>query len=352
MALDERYRTKLEQVLADIVDRSEASGKRSLFCVGTTMNIGNDEYFFSSLREGSCCISGNIMISHTRDLGELVAMIDGKVDEILIDVEKKKATCRDMEDIIRSTAKKSRVGYFRGNSVTAEAFEYFFALYCRKRGLDFRGRKACVIGAGHLGIKIASILCEYGMDVDLTGTDQDRTEKVAQAVNAFTARGSAVRAVAVPPGPGRGPYLVITGVTNGIAAVTAAMLEDLEPDGLVIDAGLGTVTDEALVLAAGKNIPVLCLMSQSAYAGMMAGYHHTLQVVDTVCRRKLEEGFSLVSGGMIGDNGDVIVDNAHSPTRVIAVARGNGLVLTGEEKEKFSDRIKLVEDKYLVEVEI
>ncbi len=347
MALDKKYRIKIEELTADIVSCSKCSGKSSLFCIGTTMNIGNDEYFFSSVRQGDHYVCGNIMITHTDDLAEIVALIDGKVDEILIDIEKKKLSCRDMDRIITVAAKKSRVGYFRGNAVTAAAFEQFFSLYCRREKLDPARKKALVVGAGHLGIKIAAILCEYAINVDLIDIDQERAEKAAAAVNVFTARASGSRASAVSPEGLSGFYALIVGATNGIEAVTADMIEKLALQGLVIDAGLRTIKKEAVSLAAGKNIPVLCLMSQPGYNGMMAGYHYSLRAVALVCRRRAEEGFFLVSGGLIGDYGDVIVDNACCPSRVIAVAKGNGLVLTGEEKEEFRERIKLVEDKYL-----
>lgn len=350
MGLKQNIKNKLCELIAEISRKADTTQKHSVFCIGTTMNVGNEDYFFSSIREGVSYVCGNIMISNVCDLDEIVGIIDGRVNEILIDIEGKKSSCIKMHDIIRKGIKKSTLGYFRGNAITANAFEYFFTNYCRIKNIDFSGRGACVIGAGHLGAKIAGILVEYGMDVYICDCDEERSQHVVESINTMVARGCNGRLHHIRKEQIiKKNYLVIVGVTNGIPVVTVEMIDKLEEDGFVIDAGLKTVTDKAIHKAGEKNIPIICLLSKPGFNGMMVSRYEFRKIVDVIAKRRLKEGFSLVSGGMIGCYGDVIVDNAGNPERVIGIAKGDGLVLTGKEKEIFNDRISLVRGKYVEE---
>lgn len=348
MGLGKDYKSQLKTLVTGVQKKAHAAGKHSAFCIGTTMNVENDEYFFSSVRECDRYVCGNMMISHVRDLHEIIGAIDGQVDEILIDVEKKKATCSQMDEIIHRCAKISKLGYFRGNEVAAKAFEHIVVSYCGAKGINFTGRKACVIGVGHLGAKIAGILVEYGMQVDVCDCDQARARCIAQSLNSMVARGCKGEAgYARVKDVLSSNYLLIVGATNGIEVVTAEMIDRLENDGFVIDAGLKTLTEEAARRACQKNSTVICLMASPGFNGMMVSHYQATEIVGTIGKHTVDEGFSLVSGGVIGQYGDVIVDDAITPRKVIGIAKGNGLVLAGKEKEKFHDRIHLVMDRYV-----
>ena len=350
MAWDKRYRKALEKVIVDIRNRAQHSGKKAVFCIGTTMNVGNEEYFFSSLREAEHYVCGNMMVSGVNDLPQIIEIIDGRIDEILIDVEKKKAACSRMDAIIGRCVKKSKVSYFRGNLVAACAFEQIFLAYCAHKGIDFADRRACVVGAGHLGAKIAQILLEYGMQVDLYDRNQSRARKVTEAITTMAA--SECRGKAYPVSTDtilKEKYLLIAGVTNGIPAVTVQMVERLENDGFLIDAGLKTVTEEAMSKAHKVAKPVFCLVATPGFNGMMLSHFEADKIISSLGRRAVEGDFSLVSGGMMGEYGDVIVDDVVVPTKVIGVAKGDGLVLVGQEKDKFHDRVSLVKSRYLKE---
>ncbi len=348
MGLEKNIKNKISGLISEIHKRACASGKHSFFCIGTTMNVYNEAYFFSSIREGDFYVCGNIMISDVHNLREIVGIIDGQVNEIMIDVEKKKSSCIKMDDIIRQCVKKSTVGYFRGNVVAASSFEHLFTNYCRSKAIVFTGRSVCLIGAGHLGIKIAEILVEYGMDVYVYDSNRDRTKKVVESVNTMVARGcnGCIHYICMKDIVKK-KYLVIIGATNGIPVITVEMIKSLDTDGFLIDAGLRTLTEPAVCKAIQKDIPVLCLISKPGFDGMMFSHFGYRKIVDAIKKRTVDEGFSLVSGGMIGEHGDVIVDNAITPKSIIGIAKGNGLVLTGKEKERFNDRISLVVDKYI-----
>ena len=77
----------------------------------------------------------------------------------------------------------------------------------------------------------------------------------------------------------------------------------------------------------------------------MAGEVTTVLRTSTMIKnmgKKYIEGIPVVSGGYIGDMGDVVVDSILSPTEVIGIADGRGSIMYDKEEE-FSDRIRKVE---------
>lgn len=345
MALPREFSDRLERSVVEVLARSRASGKASAYCIGTTMNEGNEEYFVSAIRESEYHVCGNVMITHTRDLGEIARILNGRVDEILIDVERKRGTCAGVEEILKASAGKSSLGYFRGNEVAASSFEHILMKVCGMKGLSVAGLRACVVGTGHLGAKIAGILVEYGAEVDLLDADGGRALEVSRAIITMTARHCRGKVVAV----GRTEmmkreYSLIVGVTNGVPAIDVEMIACVKDGGFIVDAGLRTLTDESIEKAGQRGLLVFCLMAKPGFGGMMATRFHAGKVAEKIARRDSGAGFSLVSGGVIGNSGDIIVDDAADPREVIGVAKGNGLVLAGAEKDAFRDRIETVMD--------
>ncbi|MFC2156800.1 N-acetylneuraminate synthase family protein [Acidobacteriota bacterium] len=347
MSIPEKIRLKLKTVISEIKELSHKKGKSSIFSVGTTMNIGNEEYFISSIREGIGYIGCNIMVSDTTDIDEVIEMLDGQVDEILVDVEKKKKECIGLDEIFHNKINMSELGFFRGNEAAAIAFEYIFISYCSRLDLKINGLKAAVFGVGHLGAKIVNILVEYGVDVSICDVDQERALSVESAVNTLSARNHQGKVKYISSVEAKNKkFSFIVGATNGIEAITEDIVDTLEHRGFVIDAGLRTLSEKAVAKANENGNTIFCLMALPGFNGLLTARREASTIVDNISKRKLKEGFSLVSGGTVGAYGDLIVDSAENPSKVIGVAKGNGLVLVGEERERFLERITLVEETY------
>jgi len=350
MPLKEDIKKQLEDLLDDLNKQAEQYSKKSVFCIGTTMNRNNEEYFFSALRHTASSVYFKIMLSHLNDLDQIIRIADGRVDEVSIDVEEKKKSCKELVNSVLVKVLKSKVSFFRGNQAAALAFEQIFFEYCLLKKVNVIDRNVLIIGVGHLGIKIAAILMEYRINVYIYDKDIDRSKKVMQAIDIFTARNvmSKVNVLQNKEECKANNYVSIVGATDGVAVIDEDLLELLSSDGFIVDVGLATLTEEAIKTAADRNIDVFCLMAESGYETLDDAKEKARKIASSMKRRNLSEGFAMVSGGIIGRFGDIIVDDALEPTQVIAVAKGNGLVLFGSQKDEFLPRIQLVKDKYLV----
>jgi hypothetical protein len=323
----------LVDLLGALRARARAAGKRAVVAFGTTMNDGNGAVFCSAVREGPDFVVAKVLLADGAGVDDMLALARAHADEVLIDVEAKRPGGLGPWTPARAD------GGYRGNAVAADAFEQVLLAVLARGGVGAAGRAALVVGPGHLGAKIAAILVEHGLAVDVRGRDLEATRRVAAAITVLAARHTVGRARAVSVGDApAAPYLVVVGATRGAPAVTVADLDALAPDGFAVDAGLGSMAAAAV---AGSARPVFCLMADSGYAGLLAARPAAAATVATLGRRLLPAGFALVSGGAIGARGDVIVDDVRRPTRVLGIARGDGRVCVGAEAERYAERAAL-----------
>ena len=53
-------------------------------------------------------------------------------------------------------------------------------------------------------------------------------------------------------------------------------------------------------------------------------YINYSKVTNLMGKKKIQKNISIVSGGFMGENGDVVVDNFKTPTQILGIANGKG----------------------------
>lgn len=140
---------------------------------------------------------------------------------------------------------------------------------------------------------------------------------------------------------GQDADLVLSFEPGGVDASVIAPLGANTP---LFDGCIGALSPEALSLAHAKG---LAIMRPDMRACLVAELHAAL-----LSRRILSgsgrgefAGFPAVAGGMVGRKGDLVLDSLASPTQVIGVADGRGLVL--HDDPEFSGRMRQAESAVL-----
>lgn len=117
----------------------------------------------------------------------------------------------------------------------------------------------------------------------------------------------------------------------------------LSEDTTIIDAGLSSFSEAAIDRATTRGIE---MMRSDVRAGFISEINCALITEELATRHmgRIEyEGVTVVAGGIIGDEGDVVVDSIESPKSIFGVADGNGGI-----KESLTDterrRIKITRE--------
>ena len=102
------------------------------------------------------------------------------------------------------------------------------------------------------------------------------------------------------------------------------MVQNLSENAIIIDAGKGTMEVEAIRMAEKKNLKVYRLDISAALAGMIETQIVMEDIVKIKIGRRKFNSVSIVSGGLLGKEGDIVVDNIANPEVVFGIANGEG----------------------------
>lgn len=250
---------------------------------------------------------------------------------IYVDVERKQSV--DLFAIASRVVRVAQLAHIKPNDVTIRSLDVFLT---HVLGSDLRDVVCGVYGTGNLGFKSALLLAERNAVVHVGGRSDAAIQRTVLTINAILPQHH--------EHPVR-PWTPTDRVNLMVSAVTARgvlgheWLGRLEPGSLIVDIGIDNF-DEAFVsgaLSAGMTVSRLdTRAAESQVLVPSPGF------VDEIYGRAQVAGVAVVSGGVVGERGVVVVDNLINPTMVVGVANGmGGLVseglLTGAERGRVAD---------------
>lgn len=331
---------RINRIIRDVDALCVMHNKKSGFCLSNTSNVNNEDIIFASVRESSDIIAGSVILRKEADLKRIVELIDGRVDYILIDVENKIEGSSSFQEIVKSKVKKSGIISIKPNDFTVDALDslisHLFPLECKN---------ILVVGVGNVGSKIVLRLVERGHRVILNSIDSEKTKKIVDAINLIKPKFTKGKAIFSEDKVESSRNIdMILGCSPGIPVITLEMIRSMNREGVIIDVGNGTIEKDAIKFAKDNNIEALCLVSYPGFKGQMETIFRTKDLLERFVGEKAMGNFSIISGGVIGKLGDVIVDNVNSPSVIIGVADGQGDVLNEKAADRYIDNIQKVKE--------
>lgn len=310
--------------------KDNASGRFTGFVIGNTSDkFINRKFYETPVRESSELIYGGVVVRDVATAKKIAMLVDGKVDYIFVDDEKK---IRDIyygpNDIgnigqeVRSLIKKSTLLTYKGNDIAVDAIDGLIG----NNKFDVGGCRIAVIGMGNLGSKIALRLVERGAYVYAYRRNHKKLLSIVNGINNIKSEHTKARAYIVKSiEKACSGVDIIIGASNEKSIITEKHLINLKNSVMLIDAGKGCFADE-VVNDIGLTLYRLDVT-------IMQKYHFSALV--SLCKshsRKLGRkyvsglGVTLVSLGLAARRGEFIVDNIESPKTIIGLSAGKGVL--------------------------
>lgn len=322
----------IPEVFAKLHERLASYDGECVLCLATTANVNNPPVLIGSLREADGILAGNLILRHAATLPEIVKCFDGLVSRFFIDCEVKAGI--DLAAAALELISPNRRHFFKPNDFTVEAADEWVA----QRIPILKGARVAIVGAGNIGAKLALRLAERGGEVQLVGRRIGTLEATVQGLNAILrGSGAVIACSSIEEACTRAQ--VIVGCTAGAAAIDTAALE-ISDASLFLDVGNGCFTRGAIAAAQERGLLLEVLSPIAGWEGFLRRYAATSKLQQGLGRRQLDSGMWIVSRGVMGATGDVLVDDISQPARVIGVCNGMGDLLYGEDA---LERIKTVE---------
>jgi hypothetical protein len=302
------------------VQRSVESGRAAVVFIGSTAKRDCPPFIIGPMRESDRFVGCSFIIKDKSFVKQICDYADGRIDYVLVDVEDKTEKAVGILNEVISSVKKSKIKTYKGNDITVLACD----LLINELKGDLKGKKVSIIGAGNLGLKVAITLAERGANVYISRRDA-KTDSLATALNIiknryasgmiFSENNLALSARNAD---------VLIGFTQEYPVINGDIIASLKKDALILDGGIGTVTEDAVSAASQAGLFIIRLDVRLVLPYIIDSILLTESFLRHTTGRYSENGKTFVAGGIIGCEGDIVLDRIERPNTIIGIADGKG----------------------------
>ncbi|MFB9861008.1 hypothetical protein ACFPFV_02120 [Salinicoccus siamensis] len=271
--------------------------------------------------------SENFLISSKKKLMEFISQ-SSEHSVFLADCEKKQGLSI-YDELVQENLK---VLDYKPNDLTMEAADLTILNYVDQ---EISGKSVGVYGTGNIAFKLALRLSERNANIYLYGRNEKKIKVCVDALKQISFDETLIHY-----GTPNSKLDVLVSLVSSDEVITEDFIQTLNPKSLCLDGGIGNFSKSFIESALKQGHDVRRLDVRQSQE-IMDGYINSRinSQFDSIIGRAEIESVSVVAGGIMGREGELIVDSISSPSKVIGVANGIGGVkgeshLNDEEKRK------------------
>ena len=325
----------------ELIDLKGDLNKKIVFTVGNTRVFDSLSFYLTPTRLiDDLLISGIVLFSETE--GSIVFnLLDGKVDFIFVDCEKKsknnKSGFFNIERLSVELINKSKLYFYKGNDVTVDSIDSFIFQFYKSSNQLLGGKNILVVGIGNVGFKIALKLVERGVNVFLKSRDYSKAKLLADTINLIKPL-ETISSVKVYS-PKLDYNAVILSHLKPLAD-NDYVIDTLNSQALMIDVGKGCLTNHQINLLNDKNIVSYRLDIGETFINQIKLTLSGIKKFNIPKSKKLLDGYSLIEPGIIGKENDVVIDSIKNPKVIYGICDGTGGLTTNINKSEIFKKIR------------
>ena len=314
--------------------------KKTIFSISTTAKQEENSYM-TPIRDCDSFVLTGCIIFDQKILPTLLKKIDGEVDVILVDSEKKipmriDNNFKDKPELYKTVGyvetgsisricfeyiKKSKVFEFKPNDLTVNATWSFLS----QRFRFLSGKKISILGAGNIGSKLALKLVECGAEVHLHRRDFYKGHHIVHGLNLIKPEG-VIANIHFHQNIMQASFLsdILIGASNGHSVIDSDVVNSVKKSCLIVDLGKNNLTKKAIKIAAQHSVEIYRTDVTPAIESYVHEVLKMQDILENSYGKKELDFCNIISGGFFGGLGDVVVDRINNPKRIIGVAQGDG----------------------------
>lgn len=325
-----------------LIKLSKKQNKKTFFFIGNTAKLEKSDFFLTPIKENDRSIFTGVVVFNDNIAKKIAKKIDGKVDFIIVDLEKKifkkkkiKNSLVNIEHDVKQIIKKSNLRVYKGNDLTVSALESFVNNFFSGDIRGVGGKKVLLIGSGNIGFKVSLKLVESGADVFLFRRNQNKLNHMVKSINIIKPKATFAKAKSLNTIPDDfSKYDIIIASAKNLGIIKTNHLSKISNKHLLIDIGKGNFSQDALKYLIKKEIVIFRLDITSAYFAYIDSIVFSDQYYKFKTFRKKVGKYTIVKSGVLGSEDEIVVDDVNNPKKIFGICDGNGDL----KNIKFSDR--------------
>lgn len=315
--------------------------KKTAIFISNTKKIKKINFYFTPIRETENYIYFGVVLFDGSIAKEIARKIDGKLDIIFVDTEKKsylnkKNKVVNVEKTIKQNIKKSYLRFYKANDLTVNAAEDLLGIYFKDEIRNLAGKKILIIGVGNIGFKLSLRLIERGCSIYLYRRDKKKLKEICKIINFIKPKGTIVKAYPITNIlKNLKKFDVIFCAANTENVLKISNKNELKKDVFLIDIGKGMLSPNSVKLLNKLSIDIHRL-DVTPSLNMLLESSNTFKNFEEKKKylvRKINN-YRLISPGLLGQKFDVIVDDVSNPNFIYGVCDGLGDFIRINKKQK------------------
>jgi 4-hydroxy-2-oxovalerate aldolase len=304
-------------IINEMVNISKKTGKKIVFTLASTLNKERRYTAFPFVRHNEIYIIGNAEVISKKDALAIIKTIDGFADFILID----HSLYNDLSGNLIGL-KSLVLAYSDSDAQVVSVNKMINFLSSTKLSSVF------ISGSNYLAKSLIMRLLFEGYRVI---NDNFFNKKELYAGFKGNLIANDVKNVR------RADFIV--GFTPYEISITQDMLYKLKKGVVLIDAGPGSIATDAIDCSLRRGIHVYRIDMRAGLFGEVESVLKNYYLKRNIIGERKIKAIQVVSGGVIGKKGDIVLDSVNNPSRVIGVADGKGGLILGDNRNTYSSRI-------------
>lgn len=245
------------------------------------------------------------------------------IELFFIDVERKQII--DLWGIAIKAIDPVKLIPYKPNDMTRDAAYFYLNQYFNKQLCN---KSIVIYGSGNIAVKLALCLAEQNARVSLYGRNSQKINHLITSLNSILPEHTPNRLSKFNE---KLAYDCLITVLSAEHIVDVNWLDYLNPNALVLDIGINNLTAKFINQAEKKSIKLLRLDVRIASPMLeaMVSIHQSSQL-DNAGKIFINQ-VACVAGGVIGQQGNVILNSILKPTSIVGIANGTGGVKNHEQ---------------------
>ena len=335
----------IKSVVNKIKKIAKSNNKISCIFLGSTVQKEKSSFYITPIRENKKFIFCSIILFSDSRAQKIAKIIDGQVDYILVDTEKKIQTnykisqLVNIERAIKETVIKSKLRVYKGNDLSILSTETLINYYFLndKRGIS--GKKVIIIGAGNIGFKLALKFVENGAPTYLIRRNKKYLNNIVKTINIIKPKGTEASAFILKKIPrDLSIFDIIIGSSDQKNLIKKNHVNKISNKKLFIDLGKGTFSKDCIKYLVNKKNNIFRLDTTSSYFSYLDNVIYTELIYKKDTYLNKIKNYNFVSQGILGQKNDIVVNDAKNPKKILGVCDGDGSL----KKFNSSDKVILV----------
>ena len=181
---------KLDNLIKELQDtKVKYSLKYIAFTLGNTKINNAEDIYYTPVRVGNDFVLAGAVVFSELEGRYILEKIDGLCDIIYIDCEKKskssylKEGLFNLERLSTEIVVKSTLRYYKGNDITVESIDKLVYNILKSNNRLVGGANILIVGFGNIGFKISLKLVERGANISVLSRNINKSQKLIEAIN-------------------------------------------------------------------------------------------------------------------------------------------------------------------------